>query len=391
VRARTRTIIAAAAVAALALTGCSGGGGGDTANASTDSATSTDGTLIIGSVASTTGSGAPYGTSQQAGTELAVALEAAGAGVPLRLVSDDDASTADGGSAAFNELISSGASAILGPTLSPVAAVTDPLAQAVGVPVLAVTNTTLDIDAIGDLVWRVTLSENAMIPQTVEAARDLRGVRSAVLLEDGTDDYSRGAAAAFRNGADEAGVALLDDVTFDPATLDDAGWRQLVAGAAGSGADALFLAARSDPAAQLLLAAQAESVTATLVGGNGFNAPDVLTAAGAAADGLLASASWNPAIDVPASKAFVAAYQTRFGTTPDAFAAQGYAGVQVLVAAVRAGGGTSRQAIAEGLRQLGEVETVLGTVRFESREAIYPAAVQEVRGGALGLLTRGTP
>lgn len=358
---------------------------------STDSATATDGTLVVGSVASISGSAAAYGLSQEAGTELAVELEADGAGVPLRLESDDDASDPDIGTEAFNRVISDGVSAILGPTLSPVASVTDPLAQAVGVPVLAVTNTTLDIEAIGDLVWRITLSENAMIPQTLEVARDRRDVRTAVLIGDSTDAYSLGAAAAFRSGAGEAGITLLDDITFDPASLDADGWRQLVARAAAPGPDALLFAARSDPATQLLLAAEAEAVGATLIGGNGFNATEVLTAAGPAADGLLVSASWNPGIDLPASEAFVSAFEARYNRTPDAFAAQGYAGVQVLIAAARAGGGTSRQAVASGMAQLDEVETVLGTMRFENREAVYPAAVQEVRDGTPRLLARGTP
>lgn len=388
---RIRTLVALGAAGLLVLGACSANDNGETTSASTDSATATDGTLVVGSVASTSGSGSPYGAGQEAGTELAVAIEGDDAGVPVRLETDDDASNADIGTEAFNRLISDGVSAILGPTLSPVAAVTDPLAQAVGVPVLAVTNTTLDINAIGDLVWRVTLSENSMIPQTLKVARDLREVDTAVLLSDSTDDYSRGAAAAFRSGADAADIDLLDDVTFDPATLDADGWRNLVAGAAATGADALLLAARSTSATELLLAADAASVTATLIGGNGFNAPDVLSAAGPAADGLLVSASWNAGIDVPASRAFVAAFERRYSRAPDAFAAQGYAGVQVLIAAARAGGGTSRQAVANGLSQLGDVETVLGTLRFDGREAVYPAAVQELRGGVPGLLARGTP
>lgn len=388
---RFRTSFALCSALLLTLGACSTAETTTTTETSTDSATATDGTLVVGSVASISGSAAPYGLSQQAGTELAVEVEAADAVVPIRLESDDDASDPDTGVEAFNRLISDGVSAILGPTLSPVAAVTDPLAQAVGVPVLAVTNTTLDIAAIGDLVWRVTLSENAMIPQTLGVARDLRGVSTAVLLSDSTDDYSIGAAAAFRTGADEVGIDLLGDITFDPATLDPSGWRQLVGEAAASGADALLLAARSEPAVQLLLAADADAVTATLVGGNGFNTPEVLTAAGPAADGLLVSASWNPAIDVPASRAFVAAFEERYGRTPDAFAAQGYAGVQILVAAAGAGGGTSRQAIADGLANLGELDTVLGALRFDGREAVYPAAVQEVQDGVLGLLARGTP
>jgi hypothetical protein len=52
---------------------------------------------------------------------------------------------------------------------------------------------------------------------------------------------------------------------------------------------------------------------------------------------------------------------------------------------------TSRQAIQQGLASLEEVDTVVGRVRFEANEAVYPAAIQQVRDGRLGLVARGSP
>jgi branched-chain amino acid transport system substrate-binding protein len=356
-----------------------------------DSASSSNGTLFIGSVASLTGSGEPYGISQVDGTSLAVEIEGETSAYPIEFVSLDDSSAADAGISAFGSLIEQGASVIVGPTLSPVAAKADPLAQAVGVPVLAVTNTTLDITAIGDAVWRISLSERAMLPQGVAAARDLRGVTTAVLISDGTDDYSTGAADGFRSAADAAGVTVLDDVTFDPTELDPSRYRSLISGAVASSPDAILLAARSRPAVDLLVAIQQLGLTETIVGSNGFNTPEVLADAGSAANGMIVTASWNPDIDVAASRTFVERFQTRFLRQPDAFAAQSYAGIQVLMAAVSAGGGTSRQAIANGLGELRQVDTVLGTISFVDNEAVYPAAVQVVADGRFELLTRGTP
>ena len=65
--------------------------------------------------------------------------------------------------------------------------------------------------------------------------------------------------------------------------------------------------------------------------------------------------------------------------------------MQVLLAAVAASDGTSRQAIQQGLASLETVDTVVGTVRFETNEAVYPAAIQQVRDGRLGLVARGSP
>jgi len=287
-----------------------------------DSATIDDGTLRIGSVGSLTGSAEPYGASQQRGTELAVTLET----IPdtirsVDLLPLDDGSDPQTGAEVFSELIAQGVSVILGPTLSPVAEVADPLAQSVGVPVLAVTNTTLDIGAIGDGVWRVTLSESRMLPQGIAAIQELEGVTSAALVYDTSDDYSRGAAAAFRAGASAEGLELVAEVGFDPGADPGPDYRQVLTDAANSGADALLFAARSTPAVELLRAAETLGITQVLLGSNGFNAPEVLDAAGSASEGLIVVAAWNPDLDESASKAFVDAYQERHGTEPDAFAA----------------------------------------------------------------------
>lgn len=350
----------------------------------------TDGKLVIGSVASLSGSAEAYGTSQQLGVELAAELEAGG-DTAVTVEARDDASSETGGTDSFSELIEQGVSVILGPTLSPVAAATKPLASAVGVPVLAVTNTTLDIDPESDSVWRITLSEQAMLPQGLAAARQDKGIESAVLVFDATDDYSLGAAAGFRVAAEASGVTLTDDLGFNPGELTDAGYRRLLTNATETNPDAILFAARSEPATQLLENTAALALPQKLIGSNGFNAPDVILAAGPAAENLTVVASWNPAVDDPASTNFVAAFTERHGRTPDAFAAQGYAGVQVALAAAEAGGGTSQADIRRGLRLLGTVDTVLGTITFNDNEAVYPAAIQSWRNGDFELIARGTP
>lgn len=351
-----------------------------------------DGPILIGAVASLSGSGAPYGDGQAQGIELAV-RHAQGAGADLDLELLDDESSSEGGVAAFEELIEARAGVILGPTLSPVAADAAPVAQSVGVPVLAVTNTTLDIDAIGDMVWRVSLSEDQMLPQTLAVASEEHDLSSAALVWDGDDDYAAGAARAFRAAAAENDVELVADVRFDPDETEATagGYANVLSEATDDNPDALLFAARSTPASELLLAARELGVTATLIGGNGFNSPEVIEAAGDAAEGLLVAASWNPEIDEPASLAFVEEFAAHFDRAPDAFSAQSYAGVQILLAALEGTENPTRQDIQDGLLGLDEVHTVLGDVRFHEHEAVYPAAVQEVRDGTFHLLARGTP
>ena len=341
------------------------------------------GPLVVGSVASLTGDAAAYGRDQARGSRLAAAKLRRN-GVVLR--GADDRSNAAAARAAFRRLARIPAGAIVGPTLSPVAEVADPLAVEAGIPVLAATNTTLDISKL-PTVWRVSLSEEAMIPAAVAAARDRHGIERAALLIDGADGYSRGAALVFERAARRAGVEITRRAFFGPV---DGPLDQAVAFLAGGGdPQAIFVAARSDAAVDALKAVRVVDGEIPIVGGNGFNAAEVVAAAGPAADGLIVAASWNRQIVHPASRAFVRAYRKRFGSPPSAFAAQGYASVEIAVAASVAGGGTRPAQVRRGLRRLGAVDTVLGPLRFtRGREARYPAAVQVVRDGRFTLLRR---
>jgi branched-chain amino acid transport system substrate-binding protein len=335
----------------------------------------------VGSLASLTGTGSDYGIGQARGSALAAAQFNAGPGQRVRLVLRDDRSSPRVGARVTRRLLSGGVVALIGPTLSSTAAATGPIASAAGVPVLAVTNTTLDLREAGPSVWRICLAENRLIPASVRYAVSRRGVRSAALLSVTGDAYSEGAANEFRRAAARQGVRLVADLSVPTGTADLA---EVVAAAGAAAPDALFFAARSTDAA-ILLAAAAD-VDAVKVGGNGYNAPDVLKRAGRAADGLIVSASWNPNRRDAASRAFVRSFRARYGTTPDAFAAQGYAGVQVLRSAIQAGGGTSPARISAGLRRLTGVSTVLGQGRMSrGREAVYPATVQTVKAGRLVL------
>lgn len=334
---------------------------------------------VGGSLASLTGSASAYGVSQARGASLAAA-ETRGQPVRVRLHLADDQSANQMAIYQMTGFVGARVSAVLGPTLSGVAAAADPIAGAAGIPVLGVTNTTLDIAAAGPTFWRVSLSENRLIPASVAYANDKRDITTASLMSVTGDGYSEGAAQAFRAAAADQGIRLLADVSM-PAGSGRAA--QVVAEAVAPGPQALFFAARSADAVNLAVAAAGSSLMK--VGGNGYNTPDVLQSAGSAANGFVVSASWNPNKRDAASRAFVRDYRATYGSTPDAFAAQGYGGVQLLAAAAGAGHGGAPDRVLAGLRKVRAVPSVLGTMRFTPgvREAVYPATVQVVQGGRL--------
>ena len=350
-------------------------------SSSSSSESVTGGKMKVASIASATGNGAPYGVTQQNGTVLAVNELAEGS---IDLLTYDDLSDPQAGAEVMKKALAAGASIVLGPTLTPVAISADPLAQSAGVPVLGVTNATLDLSSIGDMVWRVSLSENAMVSASVAYAstNSLKGAsKTAVLIWEPGDGYSAGSADSFRAAAKANGITITGEQRYVDGSSSV---ESIVAAATASSPGALFFALRS-AVADDFLAATASS-TAVRVGGNGFNSAAVITSAGSSANGLIVSGSWNINSSNPQSKAFIENYTKANGVAPDSFAAQGYAAIQVVLAAMKQAKSTSPTAISAALGKIGIVATVLGPFGYDAnREPTYPAVVQIVQGGAFTL------
>lgn len=372
--------ILALGVTVLLAAGASAGCGDDSGEDANDGGGSPQGSggpieITAFVVASLTGDATPYGTAQTNGITLAVE-ELAGDDVAIDLEVLDDESVAEGGVAAVTRAVDAGASVILGPTLSPVAVEADPIAVDAGIPVLGVTNSTLDLGSL-PTAWRICKSEEQQIDATVRWSAVEGEPMDAALLVDASDGYSVGAGDAFESSAVGAGWTVE---RFEAQGADDAA--ASAASALASDPDVVLIAARSDAAVRF--AEATVGFDGQRLGGNGFNAQEVLDSGGAAVDGIVVSASWNLVDGRGDSPDFVASYAQRFGSEPDAFAAQGYAAVQVLIAAARQAGSGEASAIQRALGELETTDTILGPFEFHAeRSPTYTAVVQLVQEGGL--------
>jgi ABC-type branched-subunit amino acid transport system substrate-binding protein len=100
------------------------------------------------------------------------------------------------------------------------------------------------------------------------------------------------------------------------------------------------------------------------------------------------SGSWNINTSNADSKKFVDSYTKANNAAPDAFAAQGYAAIEVLLAAMKKAKSRSSADIQIALGKIGTVRTVLGPFAYDANhEPTYPASVQIVQGGAFTLVS----
>jgi branched-chain amino acid transport system substrate-binding protein len=358
---------------------------GQAATAPAQTAGALSGTGKVGVALSLTGAAAVYGATQKNGVQLAIdeinASKALG-DATLEAVIEDDASDKAQGINVFQKFINQDkVVAIMGPTLSNTAQAADPAAQQANVPVLGVSNTAGGITDIGPFVFRDSLTEDQVIPQTVKAVVSKAGVKKAALLYGNDDAFTKAGYDAFKKALQDNGVQITTEQTFAKGDKDFAPQLTVIK---DTSPDGLFVSALADEAANIVSQARRLGLTtAPIVGGNGFNSPALMKNAGEAAEGVVVGAAWNAASPNAKSQAFIKSYMAKFNSEPDQFAAQAYAGVYILAEGMKnAHTTTDRKALRDGLAQVKNLDTVLGTFSFTSgRDADHPAVVQVVKDG----------
>ncbi|TDW28739.1 ABC transporter substrate-binding protein [Cryobacterium psychrophilum] len=374
----------------LAVTGCSTPAETDTTADGGLTGTGTGADCVIESAVpisaafSLTGAGAQYGASQKNALELAVENLNAVGGVTYDLTVEDDATDPKQAIQVFDTFVNSGASIIIGPTLSNTAKQTNPIAQDAQVPVLGVSNTAAGITEIGDYIFRDSLTEDAVIPQTVKAAVDKLGVKKVVVMYSNDDAFTESGYQAFSAALTDQNVEVADTLTFSKSDTD---FRALLNKAKQSDADAIVVSGLIDAAVPLVSQAREIGIDTPIIGGNGFNSPALLTGAGKAAEGVIVGAAWNSASDNAQNVKFIEDYTATYSSAPDQFSAQAYAGMQIIDHAVRSECSAEREDIKSALGDITDVPTVLGDVSLnENRDAVHDALVQIVQDGQFTIL-----
>ena len=381
---------ATAAVLVLASCGSGDGGGGGTAASGelagegTGDSCTIGGEVPIGAVLSLTGAAASYGESQQRGLELAAAQLAEKGGVTYDLRIEDDQTDPRQGITLFDQFVNDGVSLIIGPTLSNAAVQADPIAQEAGVPVLGISNTAAGVTEIGDYIFRNSLTEQAVIPQTIATATEEFGLQDVVVMYSNDDAFTESGYQAFAAALEEQGVTVSETITFSKADTD---FRALLTQAQQSDPDAIVVSALIEAAIPLVTQARELGIDVPIIGGNGFNNPRLMADAGQAAEGVVVGAAWNSASDNPENTAFLADFEAEYGAQPDQFAAQAYAGLKLIDEAVRSECAADRESLKKALGELENVPTVLGEFSIdENRDAVHPAVVQVVQDGKFAVL-----
>ncbi|MCB0251627.1 MAG: ABC transporter substrate-binding protein [Anaerolineae bacterium] len=298
----------------------------------------------------------------------------------LAIVCEDTAGDKAQAINAFQKLINQDkVVAILGPTLSNSAFAADPVAQEAGIPVLGSSNTAAGITDMGDYVFRDSLPESDVIPNTILVTKDKLGYSKVAVMYGNDDQFTQSGYDVFAEALAGSGTEVVATETFAKGDTDFSAQLTKIAALEP---EALIVSALAEEAANIMIQARQLGLDVPIIGGNGFNSPKLAEIAGPAAEGAISGAAWNIGNPAPENQAFVDAYRAAYGGDPDQFAAQAYTATWLMATAIKNAGSADPAAIRDALAAITDFPSPLGTYSFDAnRNPVHTPVVLIVKDG----------
>lgn len=374
-------------VAAIVIAAC----GGTTTPPPTTAPSATTGAALpdlkIGMATSKTGAANFYNPQQTNGAQLAVDQFNASGGLQggrqkIQLIVEDDGSTRDQGITVFRKFIEQDkVTAILGPTLSAVAAGAHPVAQTAGVPVIAISNTGIGI--VGkceygpcDWIFRASLGEQSAVPETVKAATGKLGLKKVVIIY-GDGKFELDDLQIFKDAFKANNVTVAKEIPYRASDVDFA---PFVTAAKAENPDAIVASSLAGPAGKILDEVAKQMPGKRVIGGNGLNSSALLPNANAPL--IIVGTAWSKASTEKANTDFIAAYKQAYVKDPDQFAAQSYTAMLVLIDALKKSASPTDKAQVKKSLEGVSLATPLGQFSFTAEHDVkQPTFVMTVKDG----------
>jgi len=373
---RTLGLIAAAALA-LGLWGC---GKKEAVGPPAPKAGEAAKDILIGAVAPKTGEAATFGISCENGVRLAIeqANESGGLfGRKLQLIVEDDKGDPVAGTVAFSRLIERArVCAVVGSVMSKVSLAGAGIAESSHTPMISSSSTSPLVTLGRRYVFRACFIDPFQGYVGAHIAWDTLKAKRAAVLYDSANDYNKGLAEVFKKVFTELGGEVVAYESYPERSND---FKPQLTKILPSAPEVLFLPNYYNDVALQVSQARDIGIKAAFLGGDGWDSPELLKVA--AAEGGYFSNHFSRESDSPRVKAFVAAYQKRFGGEPDALASLGYEATEILLDAIRRAGSDDPEKIRDALETT-DLETITGRITFDKdHNPIKPAAILQIEHG----------
>lgn len=314
--------------------------------------------IKIGYIGPLTGEAASVGEPGLGGAELAVKEINDGGGVlgrPLVLVPEDDKCSADGVNA-MNKLVNvDKVVAVTGPDCSSSGGPALPVAQAAKIPTVVRWASAPNLTKIGDYIFRVYPSDASQGRFIAEFVYNTLGKKKAAVIYV-KNDWGQGLHDLFLARFKELGGEVIFE---DSIVQDSRDIRTQLTKVKASRADVLFLPIYPGNAAAGLKQARELKIMLPVIGGDVFDAEEVITLPDA--EGVLYSVAV-----IQNQAEFQAKVAAATGKKADKITApMGYDAIQIIAAAIKKAGSTESQAVRDAIAQTSYQGISSPTIEFD--------------------------
>ena len=325
--------------------------------------------LKIGVSAPTTGS--ISATGQSAKNAIALVQDEINAGggvqvgdkqVKVRFILEDDEDKPESTATVFQKLINQDkVLAIIGSYTSKCSNAGAPIAEDSGIPVVSPWSTNPNVTKGRKFIFRACFIDPFQGRVVAQFATSKLKAKTGAVLYDVASDYNKGIAEVFRDEFTKMGGKIVGFETYNTKDTDFSAQLTKIKGA---NPEVLFLPNYFNEVPLQIQQARKLGLTAVMLGGDGWDNPELVKLGGKVMDGNYFSNHYSPDIDNPIAKGFIAKYKARFGLVPDAAAALTYDSANLIRKAVATAGKADSKAIRDALAATVGFQGVTGNITY---------------------------
>ncbi len=256
-------------------------------------------------------------------------------GTPIQLIYQDAGGDETVAINAFQALINQAkVVGIVGPSSSQQAFSAAPIADRAQVPVIGPTNTAKGIPDIGPFIARVAAPVTVLAPNSLKTALKLKpDIRRVAVLYAQDDAFSKSETAIFQQAIRDQ---KLETITVQKFQTTDTDFQVQSTTVINLKPDLIVISGLTADGGNLVRQLRELGYTGLIVGGNGFNTPNLFPLCKQLCDGILVAQAYSPDHGNAVNQAFRAAYKQQYQKEPPQFSAQAFTAVQVMVEALQA-------------------------------------------------------
>ena len=256
-----------------------------------------------------------------------------------------------------------------------------PKAQVAKIPLIAPSATDPAVTQIGDYIFRTCFIDTFQGEVMAKFAFNTLKARKAAILLDFNSPYSRGLSDFFELSFTRLGGQITNKQLY---TLNDGDYRGQLNAIRFSNPDVIYIPGYYVNVALISKQAKEMGINQPLLGGDGWDAPELWELGGDSLNGSYISNHYSAEDPSAVIQQFVRDYKLRYGNlTPDAHAALAYDAMRLLADAIQRAGSTEGPKIQEALAHVKDFPGVTGLITInQERNAIKPAVILKLQDRA---------